>query len=268
MTIEQGHSEGNGLSVCVLASGSKGNSIYISDGTCSILVDAGLSGKAIERRMGERGLDPDTLSAILVSHELSDHIQGVGVLSRRYRLPVYIAPGTLEAASRVGRLHEAHHFECGRDFSIGGIRIHPFSISHDAADPAGFTFQLNGTRIGIATDLGIATAMVREHLKACSILVLEANHDPDMLINGPYPWPLKQRIKGRTGHLSNQESKALLEEIQHEKLVHVVLAHLSETNNTPDAAFRAVAPALTKCTPRLTVAHQDRCGELIHLNSI
>ena len=165
----------------------------------------------------------------------------------------------------MGRLHSTHHFQCGRDFAIGGIQVHPFSISHDAADPAGFTFQVNGARIGIATDLGIATAMVREHLKECSLLVLEANHDPDMLINGPYPWPLKQRIKGRTGHLSNQESRVLLEEIQHEKLAHVVLAHLSETNNTPDAAYQTVAPALTKCTPHLSVALQDRCGELIHL---
>jgi phosphoribosyl 1,2-cyclic phosphodiesterase len=253
------------LSVCVLASGSKGNSVYVSDGESAVLVDAGLSGKAIEGRMRERGLDPAALTAILVSHEHTDHVQGVGVLSRRYRLPVYLAPGTLGAVPKVGRLHETHPFECGCDFSIGGLRIHPFSISHDAADPAGFTFQCNGTKIGIATDLGLATAMVRERLKACTLLVLEANHDPDMLMDGPYPWPLKQRIKGRSGHLSNQESKDLLGEIQHENLAHVVLAHLSETNNTPDAAYRTVASALTKCAPTLSVAHQDRCGELIRL---
>jgi phosphoribosyl 1,2-cyclic phosphodiesterase len=253
------------LSVCVLASGSKGNAVYVSDGACSILVDAGLSGKAIELRMKERGLAPESLNAIVVSHEHSDHIQGVGVLSRRYRLPVYIAPGTLAAAPQVGRLHKTHHFECGRDFAIGDIRIHPFSLSHDAADPAGFTFQLNGAKVGIATDLGVATAMVKEHLKACTLLVLEANHDPDMLINGPYPWPLKQRIKGRSGHLSNQESRILLGELQHENLTHVVLAHLSETNNTPEAAYQSVASVLTKCTPRLSVALQDQCGELIHL---
>jgi phosphoribosyl 1,2-cyclic phosphodiesterase len=253
------------LSVCVLASGSKGNSVYVSNGESAVLVDAGLSGKAIELRMRERGLDPAALTAIVVSHEHADHIQGVGVLSRRYRLPVHISPDTLAAAPQVGRLHETHHFECGSDFSIGGLRIHPFSISHDAVDPAGFTFQSNGAKIGIATDLGIATAMVRERLKACSLLVLEANHDPDMLMDGPYPWPLKQRIKGRSGHLSNQDSRTLLAEIQHERLAHVVLAHLSETNNTPDAAHRTVAPALTRCTPTLSVARQDRCGELIHL---
>jgi phosphoribosyl 1,2-cyclic phosphodiesterase len=254
-----------GLSVCVLASGSKGNAIYISDGTCSILLDAGLSGKAIELRMREKDLDPAALTAVLVSHEHSDHIQGVGVLSRRYNLPVYIAKNTLKAAPQLGRLHEANYFECGQGFSIGSLSIHPFSISHDAADPAGFTFQQNGAKIGIATDLGIATTMVKEHLKDCILIVLEANHDSDMLINGPYPWPLKQRIKGRSGHLSNHDSSALLKEIQHDQLKYVVLAHLSETNNTPDMAYQTVGEALTRCRAHLSVALQDRCGELIHL---
>lgn len=267
MTVEKGDTDNNELSVCVLASGSKGNAIYISDGVSAVLVDAGLSGKAIELRMRERGLDPTALKAIIVSHEHADHVQGVGVLSRRYRLPVYIAQGTLEAAPQVGRLHETHFFECGCDFSIGGLRIHPFSISHDAADPAGFTFQYRCAKIGIATDLGIATAMVKEHLKECALLVLEANHDPDMLISGPYPWPLKQRIRSRSGHLSNEESKTLLVEIQHDALKHVVLAHLSETNNTPDTAYQTVAPALTCCKPKISVALQDRCGDLIHLQS-
>ena len=253
------------LSVCVLASGSKGNAVYVSDGTSAVLVDAGLSGKAIERRMQERGLDPTDLTALIVSHEHTDHVQGIGVLSRRYKLPVFIAPGTLDAAPRIGRLHETFSFECGCDFAVGGLRIHPFSISHDAADPAGFTLQGNGTKIGIATDLGIATAMVKEHLRACSLLILEANHDPDMLINGPYPWPLKQRIKSRSGHLSNEESKALLGEVQHDALKHVVLAHLSETNNAPDTAYQTVVSALTFCKPKVSVALQDHCGELIQL---
>jgi len=253
------------LSVCVLASGSKGNAIYVSDGASSILVDAGLSGKAIELRMREKGLDPAALTAILVSHEHSDHIQGVGVLSRRYRVPVHIARSTLAAAPQVGRLHETRLFECGSDFAVGALLIHPFSISHDAADPSGFTFQRNGAKIGIATDLGVATTMVKEHLKACTLLVLEANHDPDMLINGPYPWPLKQRIKSRSGHLSNEDSRQLLCEIQHADLTHVVLAHLSETNNTPESAYQTVAPALTQCGAQLSVALQDRCGDLIHL---
>ncbi|MBW2367334.1 MAG: MBL fold metallo-hydrolase [Deltaproteobacteria bacterium] len=253
------------LTLCMLASGSKGNAIYLSDGRTSVLIDAGLSGKEIERRLGQQNIDPESISAIVVSHEHSDHIQGVGVLSRRYQLPVYINPDTLAAAPKLGKLFEVRPFECGRSFHLDGLLIHPFSISHDAADPAGFTISQNGAKIGIATDLGIATGMVKEHLRDCSALVLEANHDPDMLINGPYPWYLKQRIRGRTGHLSNQASGDLLQEIQHGQLSHVVLAHLSETNNTHQIAYDSVFPALTRCRPQISVASQDRSGALISL---
>jgi phosphoribosyl 1,2-cyclic phosphodiesterase len=254
------------LSVCILASGSKGNAVFISGGAASILIDAGLSGVEIERRLKSRGLDPKNLDAILVSHEHADHIQGVGVLSRRYRLPVYISAKTQTAASpQLGSLHELKTIECGTTFAINDLAIHPFSISHDAADPCGFTIRQNQTKIGIATDLGIATAMVKEHLKECSLLILEANHDEEMLINGPYPWPIKQRIKSRTGHLSNAASRTLLNELQHDCLRHVMLAHLSETNNTPQKAAQEVGRALTRCKARLHVASQNTCGVLLHL---
>ncbi len=254
------------LSVCILASGSKGNAVFVSGGAASILIDAGLSGVEIERRMTSRGLDPKNLDAILVSHEHSDHIQGVGILSRRYKLPVYISPKTQSAAaSQLGNLHDLKTIECGSTFAINDLAIHPFSISHDAADPCGFTIFQKETKIGIATDLGIATAMVKEHLKECSLLILEANHDEEMLINGPYPWPTKQRIKSRTGHLSNTASKTLLEELQHDCLKHVILAHLSETNNTPRKAAQEVGRALTRCRARLHIASQNTCGVLVHL---
>jgi len=252
------------LGVCILASGSKGNAIFISSGDTSLLIDAGLSGIEIERRLRSRGLDPKDLNAILVSHEHSDHIQGVGVLSRRYKLPVYINSKTQKAAvSQLGNIHDFKKFECGSMFTINDLSIHPFSISHDALDPCGFTVNQNGTKIGIATDLGIATSMVKEHLKGCTLLILEANHDEQMLINGPYPWPVKQRIKSRTGHLSNEASKTLLNELQHEGLKHVMLAHLSETNNTPQKAVNEVGRALTRCKARLDVALQDKCGALL-----
>jgi phosphoribosyl 1,2-cyclic phosphodiesterase len=254
------------LSVCILASGSKGNAVFVSGGAASILIDAGLSGVEIERRLKSRGLDPKNLDAILVSHEHADHIQGVGVLSRRYRLPVYISAKTqIAASSQLGSLHDLKTIECGTPFAINDLAIHPFSISHDAADPCGFTIRHNQTKIGIATDLGIATAMVKEHLKECSLLILEANHDEEMLINGPYPWPIKQRIKSRTGHLSNAASGTLLKELQHDCLKHVMLAHLSEINNTPQKAAREVGRALTRCKARLHIASQDTCGALLHL---
>jgi len=254
------------LAVCVLASGSKGNAIFISSPDTSLLIDAGLSGIEIERRLKSRGLDPKNLDAILVSHEHSDHIQGVGVLSRRFKLPVYINSKTRNAAvSQLGNLHDSKKFNCGSTFAINDLAIHPFSISHDAKDPCGFTVNQNGTKIGIATDLGIATAMVKEHLKGCTLLILEANHDETMLIDGPYPWPVKQRIKGRTGHLSNVASKTLLSELQHDGLKHVMLAHLSETNNTPRKAVEEVSRALTRCTPHLDVALQNECGAILRL---
>jgi phosphoribosyl 1,2-cyclic phosphodiesterase len=254
------------LGVCILASGSKGNAIFISSGDTSLLIDAGLSGIEIDRRLRSRGLDPKNLDAILVSHEHSDHIQGVGVLSRRYKLPVYINSKTRRSAvSRLGDLFDFKKFECGSMFTINDLSIHPFSISHDAQDPCGFTINQNGTKIGIATDLGIATSMVKAHLQGCTLLILEANHDEQMLINGPYPWPIKQRIKSRTGHLSNEASKTLLNELQHDGLKHVMLAHLSETNNTPQKAVNEVGKALTRCKARLDVASQDKCGALLLL---
>ncbi len=255
------------LSVCVLASGSKGNAIYVGDGRTAILVDAGLSGIEIQRRMQAADLAIESLDAIVVSHEHSDHIRGVGILARRYNLPIYISPATAAvAATQLGRVDEIRHFEIGQSFTIDGLIIHPFATAHDAKDPAGFTIGQNGRKIGIATDLGIATGMVKQHLRECSVLVLEANHDPTMLTEGPYPWPLKQRIKSRNGHLSNENSRDLLAEIKHEGLCHVILAHLSETNNTPQKALNAVQEALSADDAiKLQVACQERCSDLVVL---
>ncbi|NNG02216.1 MAG: MBL fold metallo-hydrolase [Desulfobacteraceae bacterium] len=254
------------IHVCVLASGSRGNAIYISDGEDGVLVDAGLSGKKIEHRMQSRDLRMDHLRAIIVSHEHSDHIQGVGVLSRRYKLPVYISAATYARSQKfLGRLEQVHHFECGKAFVINGMTIHPFSTSHDAEDPAGFTIRQNGIKIGIATDLGIATTMVKEHLKGVSLLVIEANHDPKMLVEGPYPWPLKQRIKGRSGHLSNENTMSLIREIQDEQLQHVILAHLSEQNNRPEIALEMVKPIIDAGRTTIHIAAQDACTKVVRL---
>ncbi|MCG6909678.1 MAG: MBL fold metallo-hydrolase [Deltaproteobacteria bacterium] len=256
----------NRLSICMLASGSKGNAIYISDGATSLLVDAGLSGVEIERRLRSHGLDPRDIDALIISHEHADHTRGAGILSRRFHLPVYISEKTKRgAAATIGKIDDIRPFRCGQPFCVNTLDVYPFSIAHDAEDPAGFTIERNGRKIGIATDLGIATNMVKQHLKGCDLLILEANHDPEMLMSGPYPWPLKQRIKSRTGHLSNQASGELLYELKHDSLQHVILAHLSETNNTPDKVLREVGPALKGCNARLHVAVQDFCGELLSL---
>lgn len=254
------------LAVCVLASGSRGNSIYVAGGRSAILIDAGLSGVEIERRLQSRNISPESLDAIVVSHEHTDHVKGVGVLSRRYNLPVYMNDGTRAAAlTQLGKISRLKRFECGHPFQIDALTLHPFSISHDARDPVGFAIHHDGVRVGIATDLGIATAMVKQHLRACRLMILEANHDPKMLIDGPYPWPLKQRIKSRSGHLSNEDSKKLLMEVRHDRLEAVILAHLSETNNTSEMALQAVRPAIAGSRIRLAVAGQDECGETFYL---
>jgi phosphoribosyl 1,2-cyclic phosphodiesterase len=256
----------NRLSVCVLASGSRGNATYISDGRSAILIDAGLSGVEIQRRMAAKGLDTGSLDAILVSHEHADHIQGVGVLSRRFGLSVYINDGTRQASgNQLGRLTDVHPFTCGHSFPIGGLTVHPFSISHDAQDPAGFTITGKRAKVGVATDLGIATSVVKTHLTSCDILVLEANHDAQMLIDGPYPWHLKQRIRSRSGHLSNDDAAFLLEALRHDRLAHVILAHLSEENNTPEKAKCAAMAALNGSVTKLHVASQAAGCRLVAL---
>ena len=254
------------LTVCMLASGSKGNAILVADDHTMVLFDAGLSGIEIERRCKSKGFNPDRLDAIVVSHEHADHIQGVGVLARRFDLPVYLSKMTGQTANAMlGKIDDIRYFVCGHPFTVNTWTISPFSIPHDAEDPAGFTILNNGMKIGIATDLGVATAMVKERLKACQLLILEANHDPEMLINGPYPWPLKQRIRSRTGHLSNEDSRELVTALKHEGLQHVVLAHLSETNNTPQKALQEVGLALNGCNTKLHVATQDVCTEILQI---
>lgn len=252
--------------VCVLASGSKGNAVYVSDGGTSILIDAGLSAVEIERRLHSRKLDPKNLDAIVVSHEHVDHIQGVGTLSRRYQLPVYINEPTLASGKgQLGALYETMTFHRGMAFRIGGLCLHPFSVSHDASDSVGFTVRDDTAKMGIVTDLGMATQLVCYHLKGCRLIILEANHDQRMLEEGPYPWHVKQRIQGRLGHLSNEASRDLLGEVSHSALRHVILAHISETNNEPERALSVVGEAVSHNRTQLSVAYQHVAGEIISL---
>ncbi|MBW2108550.1 MAG: MBL fold metallo-hydrolase, partial [Deltaproteobacteria bacterium] len=189
------------------------------------------------------------------------------VISRRFNLPVFVTKPTLKAArDRMGRLFEVKHFQCGSTFRLGVLNIRPFPVSHDAADPVGFCIQADGMKIGIATDLGVATRLVCHHLRGCRLLVLEANHDLKMLEEGPYPWPLKQRIRGRRGHLSNEDSRDLLERVTSPELQHVVVAHLSEKNNHPERALSVLGRPASTGKPRFHLARQDRPGDMIVLD--
>jgi phosphoribosyl 1,2-cyclic phosphodiesterase len=252
--------------VCVLASGSKGNAIYVANESTAVLVDAGMSGSEIKKRLCSRGIDPETLDAVVVSHEHGDHTLGVGIMSRRFKLPVYASEQTLIATNgRLGVLRDVRHFEPGTAFKVGSLIVRPFSLSHDAADPVGFTIHSNGTKIGIATDFGVATQLVCHHLKGCRLLVLEANHDVQMLEEGPYPWELKQRIRSRAGHLSNEASRDLLSEVADTQLEHVIVAHVSEKNNRPRRALSVVMEAATHPITRFSLARQDEAGDTITL---
>jgi phosphoribosyl 1,2-cyclic phosphodiesterase len=218
----------------VLASGSKGNATLVCSERTRILVDAGLSAKELSRRLDQTPVKPNQLSGLLLSHEHQDHVRGCGTLSRRYGFPVFLSRGTLEnLPTQVGTLPHRQVFQSGTSFVVGDLSIHPFAISHDAREPAGFVIEHEGCRLGICTDLGIATELVKTRLTGCHGLVLEANHDMQLLIDGPYPWELKQRIRSRHGHLSNEDSFNLLETLYHPRLSAVVFAHLSEVNNNP-----------------------------------
>ncbi|MCD4674396.1 MAG: MBL fold metallo-hydrolase [Desulfobacula sp.] len=255
----------NSFSVCPLASGSKGNSLFVSCNNTSILIDAGLSGIEIERRLNTVNINPENLCAIIITHEHSDHVKGAGILSRRFKLPVYITKKTWQACSNLGKIKDLCFFECGTPFEMDQILVTPFSISHDAKDPVGLTLEYKNHKIGIATDLGIVTNLVREHLKNSNILYLESNHDPEMLINGPYPWYLKQRIKGRTGHLSNMDAGRLVSQLKTDHLKHVILAHLSEENNCPEKAVLEVSKNLNASNISLHVAGPHQPGKFIKL---
>lgn len=254
------------MRICLLASGSKGNSIFVEAGSARVLIDAGLSAREILRRLAEIGCDGSELDAILVSHEHSDHVRGVGSLARKLKIPILSSDATRRAGSSSIGKAEVIEFESGSSFQFKDLEIDPFPTTHDADDPVGFILECGAGRIGIATDLGIATRLVCEKLKGCRALILESNHDEEMLTNGPYPWPLKQRIRSRHGHLSNTESAALLDEVIHPGLEAVFLAHLSEVNNDPAIALHTAERTLAAgnvCSPRLVVGDQYRVSEVV-----
>ena len=291
----------------MLASGSKGNCTLLASSRTRILVDAGLSCRELFKRMKAVGEDPNTLDAILITHEHQDHVRGVSVTARKLGIPVYFTEAThrawmrwmvpqkrvtyadwlaqrqVEAAARGSAVAEAvdceapqiqvienecvdiaasavdedepaptdpcalpgvEYFRAGSGFCIGDIAITPFTIPHDAADPCGFVFLTEGIRVAIATDLGYMASNVQMHLQRCDVLMLESNHDLEMLRDGPYPWSVKQRVLSRVGHLSNDAAAEFLQRTYDGYATYLVLAHLSESNNLPELARVAAEKAL------------------------
>ncbi len=231
------HASNADLRIQILASGSKGNALVLDTGSVRLLVDAGLSCKELEKRLRYAALDPAKIDALLITHEHSDHIRGVSVFARRYGTPVYAAQRTGAALlAREARPYPITPFDPAQAFDLHGICVSPFRISHDTCDPVAFTFEIAGLKVGLATDLGIVTESVENALSGSDLLVLESNHDERMLWTGPYPWMLKKRVGSDLGHLSNRQTSKLVERLMHPGLRHLVLAHLSEKNNTPEAA--------------------------------
>ena len=254
---------------CVLGSGSKGNATYVEDGETAILIDAGFSGVEVERRLAAVGVEPGRLSAIVLTHEHSDHVRGVGVLSRKLAVPVYGNAATLAAAARaLKRPHALHTFVTGRAFTLGRLTLHPFVLSHDAAEPVGLVIEgQSGRRLGYCTDTGFVSRLMRCRLAGCHALILEANHDPDLLRAGPYPPALQQRVRSKSGHLANHEAAEALTACLHPGLQHVVLAHVSEANNHPTRIERAMAACVAGSAhrPALSIAGQERPGPMVSL---
>lgn len=249
------------MRVCLLASGSKGNAVFIESGETRLLIDAGLSAREISSRLAEIGVAGEDLDALLVTHEHTDHCRGLGPVARRFGLPVFVHHQTRPALSGAGKLPQVLEFAAGQPLSFRDLRIEAFPTTHDAAAPVGFTLESGEGKIGIATDLGIATRLVADRMQKCRILILESNHDEEMLIEGPYPWHLKQRIRSNHGHLSNGAAARLLGELLWEGLEAVFLAHLSEVNNDPALARRSAGETLAGqnlCRPRLIVGSQSR----------
>jgi phosphoribosyl 1,2-cyclic phosphodiesterase len=321
------------MRMTVLASGSRGNSTIVATGKTRLLVDAGLSCRELMKRMLQAEEDPETLDAIVITHEHQDHVQGLGVLARKLNIPVYFTEAThrawmrwmapqkkmtyaqwmaarqsmkpqgpgdaedlepsyedaenIEAAALAAKnsasgiavaevkapprektaaeltyLPAVEYFRAGATFCVGDIEITPFTIPHDAADPVGFVFRAEGLRLAIATDLGYVPQNVCAALRKCDVLMMESNHDVEMLRNGPYPWSVKQRVMSRVGHLSNHALADFFTTEYDGSAQYVVLAHLSESNNLPEMARLSAEQALSQRMPlllnRLVLAAQDQ----------
>lgn len=237
------------LRFCSLGSGSEGNALLVEADGRAVMLDCGFGIAETERRMARVELGPECLDAIIVTHEHSDHIGGVARFARKHRLPVWLTAGTASLLdTTILPVEHLRTIDPHAGFDVGALRITPFAVPHDAAEPVQFVFSDGAARLGVMTDTGTITANIEEHLTACDALVLECNHDVDMLTNGPYPDRLKKRVGGKFGHLDNRAAASLLANIDCTHLKHIVAAHLSKTNNRPELAQQALADALN-CDP-------------------
>jgi phosphoribosyl 1,2-cyclic phosphodiesterase len=252
------------MKVCALASGSKGNSIFVATENTKILIDCGISCRQIMLRLNEIGESPEDIDAIFITHEHSDHIRGLPVFTKKYKTPVFL-----------NKLIEMDIFEnitvenflCGDTIKFKDLEISPYQIPHDATEPVGFIISNKDKSIGIATDIGKVTYLIKEKLSNCSTIFLEFNHDEEMLLTGPYPWHLKQRIRGNYGHLSNRESIELLKEIGGNGLKNIFISHISEQNNSYEKIKRDIIKNLSGILTdkNFYFTYQDKISKIVHV---
>lgn len=238
-----------------LGSGSKGNALLVESGRTRVLVDCGFGPREIVTRLARLGVAPESVDAVLVTHEHADHVGGVARCVARFGWTAYASHGTAVAAGKLADI-AVQRFDSHATFIVGDLEIHPYPVPHDAREPTQFVFSDGAARLGVLTDAGIITPHIVAMLRECTALVLECNHDPEMLQNGRYPPPLKRRIAGEFGHLDNSAAAGLLGEIGAGKLGHVIAAHLSEENNTPELARTALAAALGCTADWIGIASQ------------
>lgn len=232
------------LQFCSLSSGSSGNCQFIATENVRILIDSGLSGKKVENFLESIDVKPNTIDYILVTHEHQDHTKGVGILSRRFNVPIYANSGTWIAMEKgLGKIDEDNikEFKTDEGFELKDLAILPFRVSHDSNEPVGFAFYHKNKKISYLTDTGCVSLQAKERIKNSNLLVIESNHDVEMLKVGKYPWFLKKRILGEEGHLSNDDAGRLISEIMSGKEESILLAHLSKDNNFPELAYQTVA---------------------------
>ncbi len=263
------------MKFCSIASGSSGNCIYAGSAQASVLIDAGISGKRIEAGLNGLELTTRDMDGILLTHEHSDHIKGLGVLARRYGIPIYATEGTIAALSEmttIGKIPEGlyHRIAADEAFSIGDLSIKPFAISHDAAEPVGYRIEHNGKAAAVATDMGCYDEYTIGQLRDLDVLLIESNHDVRMLEAGRYPYYLKRRILSEKGHLSNETAGQLICRVLHEGIREIFLGHLSRENNYEELAFETVCDEVTlgdnpwrSSDFRITIAHRDAPGEAV-----
>jgi phosphoribosyl 1,2-cyclic phosphodiesterase len=242
----------------LLGSGSEGNALIVQSGSTCLLMDCGFTLSDTLARLARLGVEAESISGIIVTHEHGDHISGVARLAGKFSIPVWLTHGTLRSkANGLAGLPHLTEISPHHPFPVGDLLVQPYAVPHDAAEPVQYVFSDGSRRLGVLTDTGCSTPHIESMLNGSDALVLECNHDADLLANSDYPYPLKQRIGGRLGHLSNADAAALLARVRTDRLQHIVAAHLSKTNNLPELAVRALSAALDCSDDWIAVASQS-----------